>query len=214
MSETTAVPIGDEEFTGTDTFAVHSPYNGAELGRVPSVRAGGGAPCGRCRSCRVGAATVAPGRDPRRRGTAIERSGRRVRADHRGRGGEADPHRACRGRASSGHIRLLGRRGSQARRRDGAPRCERAGRRQARFHPSHPHRSRRRHQPLQLPAQPRRPQGGARDRRWLSGRAQARQPNAVLGHHLGANVAPRVRSPARPPQRGDRRGVNGGERTR
>ena len=36
MSETRAVPIGDELFTGSDTISVHSPFNGAELGRVPS----------------------------------------------------------------------------------------------------------------------------------------------------------------------------------
>src|SRR5207244_11831754 len=30
------VPIGDERFVGTETVAVRSPYDGAELARVPA----------------------------------------------------------------------------------------------------------------------------------------------------------------------------------
>src|SRR5207244_10691299 len=30
------VPIGDERYTGTETLVVHSPYDGAELDRVPA----------------------------------------------------------------------------------------------------------------------------------------------------------------------------------
>ena len=35
MAELRTVPIGDDRFTGTDTIAVRSPFDGAELARVP-----------------------------------------------------------------------------------------------------------------------------------------------------------------------------------
>ena len=68
-----------------------------------------------------------------------------------------------------------------------------------------PDRRRRRHQPVQLPAEPRRAQARARDRRRLPGRAEARQPDAVLGHRAGRAAARRVRSPAGLAQRRHRR---------
>src|SRR5437870_5789426 len=36
MAATRAVPIGDERFSGKDTKAVISPYDGTELARVPA----------------------------------------------------------------------------------------------------------------------------------------------------------------------------------
>jgi acyl-CoA reductase-like NAD-dependent aldehyde dehydrogenase len=71
MSETRAVPIGGEQFTGTDTFPVHAPFNGAELGRVPA--------CGpaEVRSA-VEAALAAPTLPPWRRAEILDAAARRL----------------------------------------------------------------------------------------------------------------------------------------
>ena len=58
-------------------------------------------------------------------------------------------------------------------------------RRQARGDAAGPLRGRRRDQPLQLPAQPRRPQARAGDRRRQRGRPQAGRPDADLGAEAG-----------------------------
>ena len=39
MSELIAVPIGDERVTADEEIVVASPYDGAEIGRVPSCGA-------------------------------------------------------------------------------------------------------------------------------------------------------------------------------
>ena len=73
MSETKAVPIGDEEFTGTETFPVHAPYNGAELGRVPA--------CGPAEVRRaVEAARAAPVLPPWRRAEILDAAAQRLSA--------------------------------------------------------------------------------------------------------------------------------------
>ena len=61
-----------------------------------------------------------------------------------------------------------------------------AGRGQARVHAARADRRRRRDQPVQLPAQPRRAQARAGDRGGVPGRAQAREPDAALGDHARA----------------------------
>ena len=95
--------------------------------------------------------------------------------------GRSPPRRASRSRPPRSrpplrrHAHLLRGRGPQADRRHGADGGLRRRRRQARRHAARPLRRRRRDQPLQLPAQPRRPQARAGDRRRQRGRAQARR---------------------------------------
>ncbi len=72
MSETRAVPIGDEQFTGTDTIAVHSPFDGAELGRVPA--------CGPAEVSRaVAAAKAAETLPPWRRAEILDAAAARLK---------------------------------------------------------------------------------------------------------------------------------------
>ncbi len=72
MSQTRAVPIGDEQFSGTDTIAVHSPFNGAELGRVPA--------CGPAEVSRaVAAAKAAPTLPPWRRAEILDAAAARLK---------------------------------------------------------------------------------------------------------------------------------------
>ncbi len=75
MSETRAVPIGDEQFTGTDTISVHSPFNGAELGRVPSC---GPEEVRRAVAAAKGAATLPPWRRAEILDAAAKRLSERV----------------------------------------------------------------------------------------------------------------------------------------
>jgi acyl-CoA reductase-like NAD-dependent aldehyde dehydrogenase len=71
MSETRRVPIGDEHFAGPDTFPVHSPFNGAELGRVPV--------CGPDEVRRaVEAALATPTLPPWRRAEILDAAARRL----------------------------------------------------------------------------------------------------------------------------------------
>ena len=79
------------------------------------------------------------------------------------------------------------------------------GRGQARFHPARAHRRGRRHQPVQLPAEPGGAQAGAGDRRRVPGGAQAGLADAAVGDRAGRAAARRVRPARRPPQRGHRR---------
>src|SRR5438093_1046703 len=39
MAEVRAVPVGKERYTGDESIPVHSPYDGAELARVPKCTA-------------------------------------------------------------------------------------------------------------------------------------------------------------------------------
>ena len=72
MSETRAVPIGDEQFSGTDTILVRSPFNGAELGRVPA--------CGPAEVTRaVAAAKAAPTLPPWQRAEILDAAARRLK---------------------------------------------------------------------------------------------------------------------------------------
>ncbi|HTN80803.1 MAG TPA: aldehyde dehydrogenase family protein, partial [Acidimicrobiales bacterium] len=72
MSETRAVPIGDEMFSGTDAFPVLAPFNGAELGRVPV--------CGPAEVERaVAAAKAAPTLSPWRRAEILDAAAVRLK---------------------------------------------------------------------------------------------------------------------------------------
>ena len=86
-------------------------------------------------------------------------------------------------------LDLLRRRGAQADRRHGADGGLLGRRRQARRDAARPLRRRRRDQPLQLPAQPRRPQARAGDRRRQRGRPQARRADADLLAQAGRDPA-------------------------
>ena len=133
--------------------------------------------------------------DPRpRRGPAHGAAGRGRTDDLRG-GGEADEGGQGRGLPCGLDVYDGRGRGAQARRRrrpDGRL-SVRPG--QARAHPARPDRHRRRDLPLQLPAQPRRPQDRTRPRRRLPGRPQAR----------GADAPRRCSSPSSSPRRAFRR---------
>ena len=87
----------------------------------PEGRAGRGRRRGRAprrRRCRRPAARVAAGRDPRRRVAAAQGAPGGLRAEHRGRGREADQDRADRGRTRGRDVRVRRGRGPHARRRD------------------------------------------------------------------------------------------------
>ena len=161
MAQVTAVPIGADRVTTDDEIVVASPYDGSEVGRVPS-----------CGAAHVGAAVAAaraawPSRwrpTPARRCSTGPRrcwpSARRTSPassrprppspeDGPGGGGPGRRHvpvqraRPARWPATWSRWRRRPRRG------------------QARLHPAGADRGGRRHQPVQLPAQPRGPQGGA-----------------------------------------------------
>ena len=139
-------------------------------------------------------------RDPRPRRRASAGAARRGRADHLRRGRQADEGRPGRGRARRVHVHDGRGRGAPSRRR-GRPdgRLRRRGR-QGRLHDARADRDRRRHHPLQLPAQPRRTQGRPRTRRRLCRRAEARRPHAALRAPAG-RARDRGRAPSRLAQR-------------
>ena len=158
------------------------------------------------RAVKVGCGRPPPGRhpgmaarrDPRHRGPAARRAARGVRPHHRRRGGQADQDGAGRGRA-------------RASARSGSPRSRRArstgemvpmdasaaGEGKLGVHAARADRRRRRDQPVQLPAQPRRPQAGAGDRRRLPGRAEAGVSQTPLSAIALARAAARRVRPAR-----------------
>ena len=71
MSETRAVPIGDELFNGDESISVHSPFNGAEIGRVPA--------CGPAEVTRaVAAAKAASTLPPWRRAEILDAAAQRL----------------------------------------------------------------------------------------------------------------------------------------
>ena len=200
MSETTAVPIGDEEFTGTDTF------DGARPVRRGRARAG----------ARAAGRPTSTGPSPRLAPSPPTRSrrgsGPRSSTPRRGCSRDADrgvrPHHRGARRPSRSRRRASRRRGRSARSRSRRSRPASWRARWSRSTPATPgegklgftlrvpDRRGGRHHPVQLPAQPRRPQGGAGHRGRLPGRAQARQPDAALGHRPRRPAARRVR-PAR-----------------
>ena len=147
---------------------------------------------------RAAAPGLAAGRDPRHRGPAAlaertEEFARVIAAE------AAKPMKtgAGRGQACGLDVHVRGGRGADAHRRDDRDGRVRRRRRQARLHPAGADRGGRRHQPVQLPAQPRRPQDRAGDRGRVSGRAQARVADPALGDQARRAAARRVRPPAR-----------------
>ena len=113
-------------------------------------------------------------------------------------GGQADPRRADRGRSGRPHLPSR-RRGGRADVRRGHPaRPHGVVARPGRHHPALPDRPDRRHQPVQLPAEPGRAQDLAGDRHGQPDRAQA----AVQGPADRCSPSPRSsRRPARRPAR-------------
>ena len=136
-----------------------------------------------------------------------------VRRDHRRGGGQADEDGPRRGRAGGG-----------ARSSSPPPRRARwpvtwspldaiaERRRQGRLHDARADRRRRGDQPVQLPAQPRRPQAGTGHRRRVPGRAEAGEPDAVQRDRPRRAVDRRLRTPAGVAARRHRRGVDGRQR--
>ena len=161
-SEKKLLIAGEWVETG-DWVEVRSPYSGeprragGEGGRRGNAargrRSGGG-------DARAAAGAQAGG-DPRPRRRPARPPPRGGRADDRGRGGKAAQGSARRGVACDVHVHVRGRRGAQARGRDGADGRVAGGRRQARVHRAAADRRRRRDLALQLPAQPRRAQDRA-----------------------------------------------------
>ena len=149
-------------------------------------------------------------RDPRARGRRARPPTRRGRAADLGRGGQADEGRPRRGKPCDVDVHVLRGRGTEARRRDD-PDGRVAGRRgKARVHAPPPARRGRRDQPVQLPAQPRRPQDRSVAGGGLRSRPQARGPDAALGAAPGrargrGRTSARVAERRRRPFVGDRR---------
>ena len=115
--------------------------------------------------------------------TIAERGGQAAQdGAHRGRAGGRARSRSPRSRPASWRATMVPIEASRRRRG------------QAGLHAARADRRRRRHLAVQLPAQPGRPQGGARHRRRLPGRAQARQPDPAVGHRPGRAPARRVRA--------------------
>ena len=134
------------------------------------------------RARRRPAPTLAAGRDPRPRRRLPADAHRGVRPHHRRGSGQADQDRAR--RSGSARCRRSRSPPREARRLAGEMvpiDAVRRRRGQARLHAARPHRRRRRDQPVQLPAQPRRAQGRARDRRRVPGRAQAGVADSAVG---------------------------------
>ena len=172
---------------------VRSPYDGTPVGRVAQGDAALVDRAARTRAARPSSRPTSP---QHARAEVLDRAaelvGERVDdlgPDDRRRGGQAAEDRDGRGAALRRHPDLLRGRGAQADRRHGPDGGLGLGRRQARGHAAGPLRRRRRDQPLQLPAQPRRPQARAGDRGRQRGRPQARRPDADLGAEAGRDPA-------------------------
>ena len=221
MSSSTTVrslPLAGERFTGTESAAGDVPVRRHRDRPRPGVRPGRRRP----RRGRSAKAALAGGPLPRwkraevldRAARAAGRAPRRVRRDHRPRGGQADQDGTGRGRAGGRHVPVRRRRGAHAGRRRRRPRRHRQRRGQGRVHDARADRRRRRDQPVQLPAQPRRPQAGAGDRRRLPRRAQAGQPDAVQRHRPRRAADRRLRAAGRVAARRHRRRLDGRQRHR
>ena len=141
---------------------------------------------------------------------ALGRRHDEVARPHLGRGRQADEGRARRGRTSDVDLHVRSGRGAEARRRDGPDGRGPGGRGEARVHAPAADRRRRRDQPVQLPAQPRRAQARAGARRGLRRRAQAGEPDPAVGAaprgtRAGGRAAARLAERARRPRVRDRR---------
>ena len=178
-----SVPIGGEAVTTGEWIEVRSPYDDALLGRVPTCGAGAGRRRGRSRQGRARrrtAARVEARRDPR------PPPGADRRRAHRGARAASSPTEAAKpiktarveaqravstftfaavaARTLAGEVVPMD--------------ASAAGEGKLAFTLRHADRRRRRDQPVQLPAQPRRAQARARDRRRLPGGAEAGEPDA------------------------------------
>ena len=159
-------------------------------------------------------AAVEARRDPRQGRPTPDRAPRRVRHDHRQGGGQADQDGPRRGRARRRHVPVRRRRGTQAVGGDDPARRDLGRRGQVGLHAARADRCRRRDRPVQLPAQPRRPQARPGHRRRVPGGAQAGQPDAVQLDRAGQDADRRVRPAGRVPARRHRRRRHGRQRDR
>ena len=204
-----ALPLAGERFTGTESAVVTSPFDGHEIGRVPVC-----GPAEVDRAVAAAKAALAGGPLPRWKRAEVLDTAARLLAerrdefadDHRRGGGQADQDGPRRGRAggrarSSSPPREARTLAGEMVALDAL--AERRG--QARLHPARADRGRRRDLAVQLPAQPRRPQARPGDRRRLSRRAQAGEPDAVQRDPPGRAADRRLRPAAGVAPRGHRR---------
>ena len=195
---------------------VKSPYDGTPIGRVPEAGADevnraiaaareafeeGGFPQHERAAVLDRAAHIVRDREDELAATIAAEAGKPIKT------ARVEAQRTRR------HPDLLLGRGAQAHGRDGPDGGRRGRRGQARLRAPGPVRSGRRHQPLQLPAQPGRPQARTRDRRRQRRRAEARGPDAHLGHQARRDPA-RGRAAGALAQRDHRPGLRGGQRAR
>ena len=177
-------PLAGERFTGSESAAVTSPYDGRD-------RPGPASAPRRRRPAVVSAkAALADGPLPRwKRAEVLDRAARLL-AERRDEFAEiiakeaAKPIKTARVEAERavGTFQFAA---AEARKLAGEVvplDAIASGRGQGRLHDARADRGRRRDQPVQLPAQPRRPQAGPGDRRRLPGGAQAGEPDAVQRH--------------------------------
>ena len=176
-----SVPLAGEQFTNGRWIEVRSPYDGTcSAGSRRAARRRSTAPS-RPRRRRTRSEPLAPWKRAEildRAAAPARRAHRGVRRHHRRRSGQADQDRTGRGAARGLDVHVRGGRGAHARRRDGADGRERGRRGEARVHAAAADRRRRRDQPVQLPAQPRRAQARAGDRGRLPGGAEAGDADA------------------------------------
>ena len=141
------------------------------------------------------------GRRARPRGPTPGRAGGGVRHRDLRRGGQAHQDRSGRGGPRRRHRELLRRRGPHAGRRADPARRLLGRRGEGGLGQAGAHRRRGRDLPVQLPPQPRVPQGGPGHRRRLPRRAQAGLGHAAVGPEAGRAADRRVRAASRVAER-------------
>ena len=188
-----------------DELVVRSPFDGHEIDRVPACGAdAGGSRGGRARSRCTAQGRCRRGSAPR--SSTAPRSCSRERTEEFARiiaEEAAKPIKTARVEARRA-VSTFTFAAAEARRLTGemVPMdASDVGEGKLGVHPARADRRRRRDQPVQLPAQPRRPQGRARDRGRLPGGAQAGVADAAVGDRARRAAARRVRAARRAPQR-------------
>ena len=204
MTDVTPVPIGGERVTTDDEIVVPSPYDGSEVGRVPSC---GPAEVDRAVAAARARLTAADAHEPfpaHERAAVLDRAAAllaeraeqfaRIIADEAAKPIRTAPDRGPPGRR---HVPVQRGRGPHARRRRRPPRGERRpGPGKLGFTLRVPIGVVGAISPFNFPLNLVAPQGGARHRRRLPGRAQAGQPDPAVGAGAGEPAARRVRPAA------------------
>ena len=217
-----AIPIGDEWIEENDDLVVRSPFDGHEIDRVPA--------CDAKQVDRAVASAIAVHREGTlpawKRAEILDRAaqllGERQEEFARTIAEEAaKPIKTARveARRAVSTFTFAAAVARTAHGRDGAHGRVRRRRGQARLHPAGADRRRRGDQSVQLPAEPRGPQGRTGDRRRLPDGAEAGVADAAVGDRARPPADHGVRAPARAPQhrhreRGERRRPAGRPRRR